>query len=119
MKQYYPWILGAAAFLVLLLILLHFVVVRLPLGSEGREGCRLTFVVKEEDNFDAILKERLAVWNARVTERSINWKRNDETEYDYVVVRREELKYKDVKAFVKENPSIISFRYNPLLRHIS
>ena len=72
-----------------------------------------------EDNFDEILKERIKVWNARITERNIRWKRNDVTEFDYVIVRPEEIHYGDIKAFVNENPSVISFSYNPLLRHIS
>ena len=103
----------------LLLVLLHFVVYRLPLGTESYDGYHLTFVVKSEDNFDAILKERIMEWNARITERNITWKRNDVTEFDYVIVRPEEIHYGDIKSFVKENPSIISFSYNPLLRHIS
>ena len=107
------------ACVVVLLIVLHFVVIRLPIGTESFDGYHLTFVVKDEDNFDAILKERLKTWNARVMERSISWKRNDVTEYDYVVVRSEELRYREIKAFVSDNPSIISFRYNALLRHIS
>ena len=101
-----------------LLILLHYLL-RLPLGTESYDGYHLTFIVKNDDGFDVILKERLSLWDARVTERNITWKRNEITEYDYVVVRPEELRYSDVKAFVTENPCITSFRYNPMLRHIS
>ena len=107
------------ACMALLLGLLHFVVYRIPIGTESYDGYHLTFVVKSEDNFDEILKERIKVWNARITERNIRWKRNDVTEFDYVIVRPEEIHYGDIKAFVNENPSVISFSYNPLLRHIS
>jgi uncharacterized membrane protein YhiD involved in acid resistance len=97
-----------------LLGLLHFVVYRIPIGTESYDGYHLTFVVKSEDNFDEILKERIKVWNARITEHNIRWKRNDVTEFDYVIVRPEEIHYGDIKAFVNENPSVISFSYNPL-----
>ncbi len=103
----------------LLLLLLNHVISRIPLGTESYDGYHLTFVVKSEDNFDETLKERIRQWNARITERSISWKRNDVTEFDYVIVRPEEIHYRDIKAFVNENPSVISFSYKPLLRHIS
>ena len=105
------------ACVVLLLLLQYYVIFRLPIGAESYDGYHLTFVVREEENFDAILKDRLKGWNARIKERTITWKRNDVTEYDYVVVRKEELRYGDVKSFVAENPCITSFRYNPLYRH--
>ena len=102
-----------------LLLLLNFAAFRLPLGIERYDGYHLTFVVRGEDNFDEILKKQIRAWNARITERNISWKRNDVTEFDYVIVRPEEIHYGDIKDFVKENPSVISFSYNPLLRHIS
>ena len=105
--------------IILLMILLNLIIHHLPVGTVSYDGYHLTFVVRNEDNFDEILKERLKVWNARVTERNISWKRGDVTEFDYVIVRPEEIHYRDVKAFVNEHPSIVSFSYNPILKHIS
>ena len=106
-------------FMVVLFFLLNFIFKHLPLYSESYDGYHLTFVVKNGDDFDEILKKQLTDWNTRTKERSITWKRNDVTEYDYLVVRAEELRYGEVKAFVAENPCIISFQYTPMLKNIS
>lgn len=108
------FVTGCAA---VLLLLLHYVIYRLPIGSEGYDGYHLVFVVTDGTDFELALKQRLKEWKVQVTERNINWKRNDVVEFDYVVLRLEPLKYREIKAFVAENDCVISFSYSPLRLH--
>lgn len=68
-------------------------------------------------NLELALKQRLKEWKVQVTEQNINWKRNDLVEFDYVVLRMEPLKYREIKAFVAENDCVTSFSYSPLRLH--
>ena len=105
-------------FTVLLLWLLQYVIYRLPFGAETYDGYHLKFVVKGGSDFETILKEQIKRWNAMVTENSISWKRNDTAEFDYVIHRAEVIKYSEIKKFVEENDTILSFSFNPLRAHV-
>ena len=100
-----------------LIWLLQYVIYRIPLGADSYDGYHLRFVVEGTDDFETILRHQLKDWNAQITENTINWKRNDRVEFDCIVVRADEIKYSEIKKFVDENESIVSFSYSPVKRH--
>ena len=101
-----------------LVLLLQYVLVKVRIGMDAYDSYRLTFTVKSEDDFEMILAEQLNFWGAQVTESNITWKRGDKAEYDYVVRRDKEIKYKDVKGFVDYHNSVVSFTYTPMKTHM-
>lgn len=104
--------------MVLILILQYGLYGARIIGTDSYDGYRLKFVVKNENDFEAILKQQLDTWGAQVTESNITWKRGDTAEYDYVVRRAEEIKYKDIKGFVDKNSAVVSFFYSPMQTHV-
>ena len=114
--------IGAGMYIVtgcilVLIWLLQYVIYRIPLGADSYDGYHLRFVVEGTDDFETILRHQLKDWNAQITENTINWKRNDRVEFDCIVVRADEIKYSEIKKFVDENESIVSFSYSPVKRH--
>jgi hypothetical protein len=77
----------------------------------------LTFVIRGNNDFEKLLREQLGKWDARITENTINWTRDGNVEFDFVVLRMEEIKYSEIKKFADENESIISFSYSPIRTH--
>ena len=108
-----------SAFMAILLFLMQYVFRRVPLGSESYDGYHLKFVVKTGDNFQATLKEKLNEWNVTVVDSTITWKRNDVVEFDYVILCPEEIRYSEIRNFVKENDGVVSFSYAPQRRHFT
>ena len=106
-----------SAFMAILLFLMQYVFRRVPLGSESYDGYHLKFVVKTGENFQATLKEKLNEWNVTVVD--ITWKRNDVVEFDYVILCPEEIRYSEIRNFVKENDGVVSFSYAPQRRHFT
>ena len=74
--------------------------------------------MKGDNDFETVLRHQLKDWKAQITESTINWKRDDKVEFDCIVVRADEIKYSEIKKFVDENESIVSFSYSPVKRHI-
>ena len=103
---------------VLLIWLLQYAFYRIPFGVESYDGYHLQFVVKGDEDFESILRKQLKAWNAQITENTINWQRDDKVEFDCTVLRVDEIKYSDVKKFVDENESIVSFSYSPVKTHV-
>ena len=108
-----------SAFMAILLFLMQYVFRRVPLGSESYDGYHLKFVVKTGENFQATLKEKLNEWNVTVVDSTITWKRNDVVEFDYVILCPEEIRYSEIRNFVKENDGVVSFSYAPQRRHFT
>ena len=103
----------------ILLFLMQYVFRRVPLGSESYDGYHLKFVVKTGENFQATLKEKLNEWRVTVVDSTITWKRNDVVEFDYVILCPEEIRYSEIRNFVKENDGVVSFSYAPQRRHFT
>ena len=108
-----------SAFMAILLFLMQYVFRRVPLGSESYDGYHLKFVVKTGENFQATLKEKLNEWNVTVVDSTITWKRNDVVEFDYVILCPEEIRYSEIRNFVKANDGVVSFSYAPQRRHFT
>ena len=108
-----------SAFMAILLFLMQYVFRRVPLGSESYDGHHLKFVVKTGENFQATLKEKLNEWRVTVVDSTITWKRNDVVEFDYVILCPEEIRYSEIRNFVKENDGVVSFSYAPQRRHFT
>ena len=106
-----------SAFMAILLFLMQYVFRRVPLGSESYDGYHLKFVVKTGENFQATLKEKLNEWRVTVVDSTITWKRNDVVEFDYVILCPEEIRYSEIRNFVKENDGV--FSYAPQRRHFT
>ena len=100
-----------------LILLLQYVVYRVKIGADSYDGYRLRFITRNDDGFEEPLGEQLDAWGARVTEKNITWKRNDTVEFDLVVMRAVEINYKDVKEFVENHPTVVSFFYSPIQMH--
>ena len=90
----------------------------IPIGADAYDGYHLRFVVNGDNDFETVLKHQLKDWDAKITENTINWKRDDKVEFDCIVVRAEEIKYSEIKKFVDENESIVSFSYSPVRKHV-
>ena len=108
-----------SAFMAILLILMQYLFRRVPLGSESYDSYHLKFVVKTGENFQATLKEKLNEWKVTVVDSTITWKRNDVVEFDYVILCPEEIRYSEIRNFVKENDGVVSFSYAPQRRHFT
>ena len=108
-----------SAFMAILLFLMQYVFRRVPLGSESYDGYHLKFVVKTGENFQATLKDKLNEWKVTVVDSTITWKRNDVVEFDYVILCPEEIRYSEIRNFVKENDGVVSFSYAPQRRHFT
>ena len=108
-----------SAFMAILLFLMQYVFRRVPLGSESYDGYHLKFVVKTGENFQATLKEKINEWRVTVVDSTITWKRNDVVEFDYVILCPEEIRYSEIRNFVKENDGVVSFSYAPQRRHFT
>lgn len=104
-------------FTVLLILVLQYVLYRIPVGVDSYDGYHLTFVIRGNNDFEKVLREQLGKWNARITENTINWTRDGNVEFDFVVLRLEEIKYSEIKKFADENECIISFSYSPIRTH--
>ena len=104
-------------FTVLLILLLQYVLYRIPVGVDSYDGYHLTFVIKGDNDFEPILREQLGKWDARITENTINWTRDGNVEFDCSILRLEEIKYSEIKKLADENESIISFSYSPIRTH--
>ena len=108
-----------SAFMAILLFLMQYVFRRVPLWSESYDGYHLKFVVKTGENFQATLKDKLNEWKVTVVDSTITWKRNDVVEFDYVILCPEEIRYSEIRNFVKENDGVVSFSYAPQRRHFT
>lgn len=104
--------------MLLIVIVLQYGVYRVKIGPDAYDGYRLNFVVRNLDDFEAILSEQITAWGAQVTESNITWVRDDKAEFDYVVRRAEEIRYKDIKQFADKYEEIVSFIYSPMQTHI-
>ena len=104
-------------FTVLLILVLQYVLYRIPVGVDSYDGYHLTFVIRGNNDFEKVLREQLGKWNVRITENTINWTRDGNVEFDFVVLRLEEIRYSEIKKFADENESIISFSYSPIRTH--
>ena len=101
-----------------LILILQYAVSKVRIGSDAYDSYRLKFLVKNDDDFETVLKEQLDEWGMQVTESSINWKRGDTAEFDIVVRRAERIGFKDIKKFAIDHPAVVSFYYNPMHLHL-
>ena len=115
--------IGAGMYIVsgcalMLIMILQYVISKVRIGSDAYDSYRLKFVVRNDDEFETVLREQINEWGAQVTESNINWKRGDTAEFDLVVRRAEIIGYKEIKRFAVEHPSVVSFYYNPMHIHL-
>ena len=107
-----------SGFSLALILILQYAVTKVRIGSDAYDSYRLKFVVRNDDDFETVLKNQLDKWGVQVTESSINWKRGDTAEFDIVVRRAERISFKDIKSFAVDHPAVVSFYYNPMHMHL-
>jgi putative Mg2+ transporter-C (MgtC) family protein len=91
-----------------LLYVLQNLISRSPIYSDTNGGNHLLFLVKSDSDFDSILEEQIKKWKAQVTQSRIKLNKKDGTaEYDIVIRRKEDLDYKMIKQFVKDQGDIV------------
>ena len=72
--------IGAGMYIVsgcalMLIMILQYVISKVRIGSDAYDSYRLKFVVRNDDEFETVLREQINEWGAQVTESNINWKR--------------------------------------------
>ena len=95
-------------FCTLLLLILQYVMYRMPFTSETHGGNHLHFIVKSNHGFDKILHKQLDLWNAQVTNSRVTRNiSNGTTDYDLIIRRYKDLEYSEVRRFAEEQGDIV------------
>ena len=101
---------------VVLLWIVQYALYKMPLGADSYDGCHVTLKVRNSEDFDKELREKLIELKVLITDSNISWSKDGETEYDFILRRAEEIDYDDIKKFVTEHDEIISYTYSPISR---
>ena len=95
-------------FCILLILILQYVMYRIPFTSETHGGNHLHFIVKSNHGFDKILHKQLELWNAQVTNSRVTRNiSNGTTDYDLIIRRYKDLEYGEVRQFAEEQGDIV------------
>ena len=87
---------------------------RFAIGSDSYAANRLQFTVKNGYEFNQSLHKQLDDWGVRVTESKVNRRKDGTTDYDLTVLRRNELTYAEIKAFMEAHEEVLSASNSPI-----
>ena len=103
------------AFVVTLIVsLMQILTHRFAIGSDSYSANRLQFTVKNGYEFNQSLHKQLDEWGVQVTDSKVNRRKDGTTEYDLTVLRRTELTYAEMKAFMEAHEEVLSASNNPI-----
>jgi putative Mg2+ transporter-C (MgtC) family protein len=103
-----------AFFVTLLISIMQIVTHRFTIGSDSYAANRLQFTVKNGYEFNRSLHEQLDEWGVQVTESKVNRRKDGTTEYDLTVLRRNEITYAEMKAFMDSHEEVLSASNSPI-----
>ena len=103
-----------ALFVTLIVSLMQILTHRYAIGSDSYAANRLQFTVKNGYEFNRSLHEQLDEWGVRVTDSKVNRRKDGTTDYDLTVLRRTELSYAEIKAFMDAHEEVLSASNNPI-----
>ena len=103
-----------AFFVTLLISIMQIVTHRFAIGSDSYAANRLQFTVKNGYEFNQSLHKQLDDWGVRVTESKVNRRKDGTTDYDLTVLRRNELTYAGIKAFMEAHEEVLSASNSPI-----
>ena len=103
-----------AFFVTLLISVMQIVTHRFAIGSDSYAANRLQFTVKNGYEFNRSLHNQLDKWGVQVTDSKVNRRKDGTTEYDLTVLRRTELTYAEMKAFMEAHEEVLSASNNPI-----
>ena len=103
-----------ALFVPLLVSIVQIVTPRYAIGSDSDAANRLQFTVKNGYEFNQSLHKQLEDWGVQVTDSKVNRRKDGTTEYDLTVLRRTELTYAEMKAFMEAHEEVLSASNNPI-----
>ena len=103
------------AFVVTLIVsLMQILTHRFAIGSDSYSANRLQFTVKNGYEFNQSLHKQLDEWGVQVTDSKVNRRKDGTTEYDLTVLRRTEVSYAEMKAFMETHEEILSASNNAI-----
>ena len=97
-----------AFFVTLIVSIMQIVTHRFAIGSDSYAANRLQFTVKNGYEFNVSLHKQLEEWGVTVTDSKVNRRKDGTTEYDLTVLRRKELSYAEMKAFMDSHEEVLS-----------
>ena len=103
-----------AFFVTLVISLMQILTHRFAIGSDSYAANRLQFTVKNGYEFNQSLHKQLNEWGVQVTDSKVNRRKDGTTEYDLTVLRRTELTYAEMKAFMEAHEEVLSASNNPI-----
>ena len=103
-----------AFFVTIIVSLMQFLTHRYAIGSDSYAANRLQFTVKNGYEFNRSLHLQLEEWGVQVTDSKVNRRKDGTTDYDLTVVRRNEITYAEMKAFMEAHEEVLSASNNPI-----
>ena len=103
-----------ALFVTIIVSLMQILTHRYAIGSDSYAANRLQFTVKNGYEFNQSLHKQLDEWGVQVTESKVNRRKDGTTDYDLTVLRRKELTYAEVKAFMEAHEEVLSASNSPI-----
>ena len=103
-----------ALFVALIVSLIQIVTHRFAIGSDSYAANRLQFTVKNGYEFNQSLHKQLDEWGVQVTDSKVNRRKDGTTDYDLTVLRRKEITYAEMKAFMEAHEEVLSASNNPI-----
>ena len=103
-----------AFFVTLIVSLMQFLTHRFAIGSDSYAANRLQFTVKNGYEFNRSLHLQLEEWGVQVTDSKVNRRKDGTTDYDLTVLRRNEITYAEMKAFMDAHEEVLSASNNPI-----
>ena len=103
-----------AFFVTLIVSLMQIVTHRYAIGLDSYAANRLQFTVKNGYEFNQTLHRQLDDWGVKVTDSKVNRRKDGTTEYDLTVLRRTEVSYAEMKAFMEAHEEVLSASNSPL-----
>ena len=103
-----------AFFVTIIVSLMQFLTHRYAIGSDSYAANRLQFTVKNGYEFNRSLHLQLEEWGVQVTDSKVNRRKDGTTDYDLTVLRRNEITYAEMKAFMDAHEEVLSASNNPI-----
>ena len=89
-------------------LFLQFIMHRIPMATDSWSLSDMRLVVKEDFEFNRVLNDQLALWDAVIAESRIIRRGDGKLEYELSIRTREELTFEAFEAFVNGHDEIIS-----------
>lgn len=96
--------LFATAIVAALQIFMH----KFTVGADAYATNTLTFTVRDDINFYALLRPKLAEWNAVINENRVSRLSNGRMEYRLTVRAKKKIGFEEIDTFVRESEGILS-----------